>query len=183
MLLFINACVRENSRTKQLADALLSGSKDEIREVKVAEIDFPVADESFLKKRDYLIANAKWDDPLFDLARQFAKADSIVIAAPYWDLSFPACLKQYFEQINVLGITFEYSAEGFPIPKCKADKLYYVTTAGGAYVPEEFGFGYVKALAQGFYGINDVRLIKATGLDIDGADIDEIMRKAIESVK
>ncbi|MCR5210692.1 MAG: NAD(P)H-dependent oxidoreductase [Lachnospiraceae bacterium] len=183
MVLFINACVRKNSRTRKLAEALLSGIKDEVCEVKVADIAFPVANEDFLKKRDSLIAKGEWDDPLFDLARQFASAESIIVAAPYWDLSFPACLKQYFEQINVLGITFEYSAEGLPVPKCNADKLYYVTTAGGAFVPEEFGFGYIKALAQGFYGIDDVRLIKATGLDIDGADVDEIMGKAIDSVQ
>lgn len=182
MLLFINACVRESSHTRQLAEALLSKFDEEICEVKVADIGFPVADESFLNKRDALISKARWDDPLFDLARQFASADKIVIAAPYWDLSFPACLKQYFEQINVLGITFEYSAEGLPVPMCKADKLYYVTTAGGAFVPEEFGFGYVKALAQGFYGINDVQLIKATGLDIEGADVEGIMREAVESI-
>jgi hypothetical protein len=33
-------------------------------------------------------------------------------------------------------------------------------TAGGQYVPEEYGFGYVKALAQIFYGIDEVKLIK-----------------------
>lgn len=182
MLLFINACVREDSRTRQLAEALLSGIEDKVCEVKVADIAFPVVNEAFLEKRDDLIAKSSWDDPLFELARQFASADSIIIAAPYWDLSFPACLKQYFEQINVRGITFEYSTEGVPVPKCKADKLYYVTTAGGAFVPEEFGFGYVKALAQGFYGINDVRLIKASGLDIYGADVGEILGKAIDSL-
>jgi len=33
-------------------------------------------------------------------------------------------------------------------------------------VPEEFGFGYVKSLAQNFYGIQDVELIKTVGLDM-----------------
>lgn len=56
--------------------------------------------------------------------------------------------------------TFEYSPEGTPISKCMAEKLYYVTKAGGTFVPEDYGFGYVKALAQGFYGIQDVRLIR-----------------------
>ena len=155
---------------------------EEYVEVKLEECDFPVANEEFLKKRDALIAKADWNDPLFDLARQFAEADKIVIAAPYWDLSFPAALKQYFEQINVLGITFEYSPEGLPIPRCKAEKLYYVTTAGGALVPEEFGFGYVKALAQSFYGINEVEMIRAAGLDIYGADVDAIVNDAIKSL-
>ena len=54
-----------------------------------------------------------------------------------------------------------------------------MTTAGGVFVPTEFGFGYVKALAQSFYGIQDVRLIQAAGLDIDGADEERILQKAM----
>ena len=123
-----------------------------------------------------------FDDDCFKLARQFAEADTIVIAAPYWDLSFPAALKQYIEKINVLGITFEYTAEGYPMGLCKADKLYYVMTAGGNYVPEEFGYGYIKALAENFYGIKEVKLIKATGLDIYGNDPEKIMAEAVNSI-
>lgn len=182
MILFINACVRDESRTKRLAGVLLSKLEGDIEEIDLGKVSFPVADEAFLKRRDALIEQQAWGDPLFSMARQFAEADRIVIAAPYWDLSFPACLKQYFEQINVLGITFEYSPEGFPIPLCKADCLYYVTTAGGSYVPEEFGFGYVKALAQGFYGIKDCRQIRVTGLDIEGADVDALMEEACSKV-
>ena len=68
--------------------------------------------------------------------------------------------------------------EGFPRGLCRAKKLYYVMTAGGTYVPEEFGYGYVKALAQNFYGIQDVELIKAVGLDIIGADVNKIIGEA-----
>ena len=119
---------------------------------------------------------------MFALAVQFAKADEIVIAAPLWDLSFPAMLKQYFEQINVIGVTFHYTTEGFPEGLCHAKKLTYISTAGGDFYPEEYGFGYVRALAESFYGIHDVRLIKAVGLDIDGADEEKIMRAAIDQI-
>ena len=102
----------------------------------------------------------------------------IIIAAPYWDLSFPASLKQYFEQINVVGITFVYTHEGMPAGLCKARRLTYITTAGGNFFPEEYGPGYVKSLAQNFYGIPEFKLIKAIGLDIDGADTDRIMNSA-----
>ncbi|WP_294216439.1 NAD(P)H-dependent oxidoreductase [Pseudobutyrivibrio sp.] len=165
MTLYINACVREKSRTEILSNELLS-KLGEYEEVKLENIDFPKTNEAFLKKRDSLIASRTFDDPMFDLARQFAKAETIVIAAPYWDLSFPAMLKQYIEHINVLGITFEYTPEGIPKGLCRASRLYYVMTAGGTYVPEEFGFGYIKSLAENFYGIRDIKLIKATGLDI-----------------
>ncbi len=182
MILLVNACVRKDSRTKKLADALLSNLEGEVTEVRLKDIEFELSDEDFLTRRDALIQAGSFDDASFRLARQFADAETIVIAAPYWDLSFPAMLKQYIEHINVLGITFEYTPEGFPKGLCKAEKLYYVMTAGGNFVPEEFGFGYVKTLANSFYGIQDVKLIKAIGLDIYGADPDEIMKEAIDDM-
>ena len=183
MTLLINACVTGNSRTKMLADALLSKWEDPVSEVCLKDISFPVADEAFLEKRNQLIADGAFQDPLFGLARQFAAADRIVIAAPYWDLSFPAALKQYVEQINVLGITFIYTPEGTPQGLCQAKELYYVTTAGGYFVPEEYGYGYIKTLAQSFYGIPKVQLIQAAGLDIDGADVDRILGECLEKIR
>ena len=84
-------------------------------------------------------------------------------------------MKQYLEQINVVGITFRYTEEGIPESLCRARKLYYVMTAGGGFAPEDFGFGYVKALAENYYGIHDVEMIKAVGLDIVGADVEQIL--------
>ena len=50
-------------------------------------------------------------------------------------------------------------------------------------MPEEFGYGYIKALAQNFYGIKDTGLFMATGLDIMGADTDAIMQEAIRRIE
>ena len=182
-ILFINACVRGESRTKKLAEKLLEKLNRPVEEVRLEEINFPIVDEDFLNMRDRLISEGSLDSPVFDLARQFSEAETIVIAAPYWDLSFPAVLKQYFEQVNVVGITFRYTEEGIPEGLCKADRIFYVSTAGGIYVPTEFGFGYVKALAQGYYGIGDVRLIEAVGLDIYEADIEAILEEAEETIE
>jgi len=182
MKLFVNACVRKESRTKKLAEYLLSKQKDPYEEVYLGDIEFPAVDEAFLNKRDQLINEQDFSDPVFDLARQFAEADDIVIAAPFWDLSFPAALKQYFEQINVVGITFFYTPEGIPKGLCRAKRLTYITTVGGEFFPEEFGPGYVKALSQNYYGIPEFKLIKATGLDIYGADVDAIMEASYEAI-
>ena len=178
MVLFINACVRKESRTKELAEFLLSKRNEPYEEVDLNAISFPAVDEAFLQRRDRLIEQQVFSDPLFDLARQFADADEIVIAAPFWDLSFPAALKQYLEQINVVGVTFSYTQEGIPAGLCRAKRLTYITTAGGEFFPEKFGAGYVKALAQSFYGIPEFRLVKATGLDLDGADVEAILESA-----
>lgn len=181
-ILLINACVRKASRTRQLAEQLLTRLQRPYAEIRLHEMTFPVVNEDFLAQRDRLIAAGEFQSPVFDLARQFAEAETVVIAAPYWDLSFPAALKQYLEQINVVGITFRYTQEGVPLGLCRAGRLFFVTTAGGNYVPEEFGFGYIRALARNYYGIDDVRLIQATGLDLEGADTDALVSAAAEAI-
>ena len=181
-ILYVNACVRKASRTHRLAEKLLAKLGKPYEEIRLEEITFPVSNEEYLAMRDQLISKGDLQNPMFDLARQFSEAETIVIAAPYWDLSFPAMLKQYLEQINVVGITFQYTEEGIPIGLCKAKRIFYVTTAGGHFVPEDYGFGYIKALAQNYYGIPDVRKIEADGLDIYGADVDAIMKATEESL-
>jgi len=182
-ILYVNACVRKESRTRSLAEKLLAKLGRPVEELRLEEIAFPAVSEEYLNVRDRLISEEAFQDPLFDLARQFSEADDIVIAAPYWDLSFPATLKQYLEQITVAGIIFKYSEEGIPVGLCRAKRLFYVTTAGGFYAPEDYGFGYVKALAQNYYGIQDVRKIEALGLDIDGADVNAIMADAADRLR
>jgi len=182
-ILYVNACVREESRTRSLAEKLLAKLGRPVEELRLEKIAFPAVSEEYLNVRDRLISEEAFQDPLFDLARQFSEADDIVIAAPYWDLSFPATLKQYLEQITVAGIIFKYSEEGIPVGLCRAKRLFYVTTAGGFYAPEDYGFGYVKALAQNYYGIQDVRKIEALGLDIDGADVNAIMADAADRLR
>ena len=182
-ILYVNACVREESRTRSLAEKLLAKLGRPVEELRLEKIAFPAVSEEYLNVRDRLISEEAFQDPLFDLARQFSEADDIVIAAPYWDLSLPATLKQYLEQITVAGIIFKYSEEGIPVGLCRAKRLFYVTTAGGFYAPEDYGFGYVKALAQNYYGIQDVRKIEALGLDIDGADVNAIMADAADRLR
>ena len=58
-----------------------------------------------------------------------------------------------------------------------------MTTAGGPIFSDEFGYGYVKALAQGFYGIPDTAMVKAEGLDIIGADVEDILKKAEQEIE
>ena len=181
-ILYVNACVRKESRTRRLAEKLLSKLDKPFEEIRLEKMVFPTINDDYLNLRDQLVSRGDFQNPLFDLARQFSEAETIVIAAPYWDLSFPSMLKQYLEQITVVGVTFKYSEEGIPVSLCKAKRLFYVTTAGGFFVPEDYGFGYVKALAQNYYGIPEVRKIEAVGLDIDGADVNAIMAAAEDAL-
>lgn len=177
MVLFVNGCVRENSRTLELAQAVLERMSDAVEEVRLYP-DGPVGlDADKLRLRDELRAANAYDHPMFRFAHRFAAADTIVMAAPYWDLAFPAKVRAYLEEITVSGITFRYTEEGIPQGLCKAKRLVYVTTAGGPII-QNFGFEYVKSLAQLFYGIPDVCLVKAEGLDIWGNNSDEILQQA-----
>ncbi len=178
MLLLIDACVRDGSRTRRLAKHLLDALGEPVSELRLAELAFSATDQAFLTLRDELTAKGDFAHPIFALAWQFAAADTVVVAAPYWDLSFPAVLKQYFERVNAVGVTFSYSPEGIPIGLCRAKRLYYVTTAGGPLIDEAYGFGYVRALAEGFYQIPETTLIKAEGLDLQGADAEAILLAA-----
>lgn len=177
-ILFIHACVRPCSRTLDLAQTLLQKLKGNVTEVRLNELSLANLDLPGMKKREQAGREQNFSDPIFDPAKQFAAADVIVVAAPYWDLMFPAVVKTYFENITVGGITFRYSPQGRPESLCKAKALYYVTTSGGFIGQNDFGFSYVKALAQNFFGISEVHRFAAEGLDIFGADVEKIMDQA-----
>ena len=127
-LLFLNACFTDDSRTKVLADAVLKKWDGEIEEVILNDGSIKALTKEQLDKRMQLQESGDFSDDMFKYAKQFADADVVVIAAPYWDMSFPAALKNYIEQMNVSGITFDMNGEGVITTKCKADRMVYITT-------------------------------------------------------
>jgi FMN-dependent NADH-azoreductase len=179
-VLFINACVRENSRTLVLAKNLMKNIACEITEINLNMENIEPLNRATLEKRERLVRERNFDDPLFRYAKQFAKADEIVIAAPFWDLSFPAKLKIYLEQIAVAGITFQY-INGRPTGLCKAKSLTYVTTSGGP-IFDDFGYTYIKTLAEKFYGIKKTSAVRAMNLDVDMISAQDLLTKATISV-
>jgi FMN-dependent NADH-azoreductase len=180
-ILFINACVRPNSRTLDLANHVLKSFQGEVEEVKLYSQQLAPLTLEDLQLRDRSSQNKDFSSKTFNLSKQFATADVIVISAPYWDLSFPAVLKSYLEHVTVNGITFKYGENGIPYGLCKAKRLIYVTTAGGP-INQNFGYDYVSALAKNFYGIQEVQCVKAQGLDVYGANVKEIIEKAKQEV-
>ena len=183
-LLFVNACIREGSRTEELGRRYLEKVKNEyqIEEVKVAKLNIKPFDEEALNKRNSDIGSGMLDSDAYRLAHQFAEADCVVIAAPYWDCLFPSILKVYFEHICVLGITFAYAADGSLIKKCRADKMTYITTCGG-YLPEHSAVeSSIRELGKLFV-IDDVRFTAAEGLDIYPNKVREILDSAFETLR
>ena len=186
MILFIDACMRDCSRTREAAEHLLSRFEDDIQTVRLSDENIMPLDSESVAFRSNCTANEVYDDPMFGYAKQFAQADTVVIAAPYWDLSFPAALRTYLEHIQVHGITFVYSPEGIPTSLCRAEKLFYVSTAGGPVIGQEnLGFSYIKLVGSAFWGIKEFELIQGEMLDVIGKDpvrILEEMKSRIDSI-
>ena len=181
-ILFINVCVRKDSRTNRLAHSLLERLDGQVTEVcPDREYMLKPLSEERLRRRDELLAAGEFSAEELSAARSFAEADIIVIAAPYWDLSFPSLLKIYFENVTVCGVTFRYNDKGIPEGLCRAEKLYYVTTSGGPII-YNMGFEYADTLSKVFYGIEETHFISAEGLDIVGADAEGILNDAVNSL-
>lgn len=180
--LFINCCVREESRTRRLAEYYLQKIKDDVMEIDPIREGLYGLDREMLKIRDQALAEKNFAHPVLKYAVQFAAADQIVIAAPYWDLSFPAALKNYIERINCVGLTFDYDEQGQPYGMCRAHKLTYITTAGGMIISDDLGYGYIKALCDSFYGIPETEYYRAEGLDLPDADIEGILSAVMKEM-
>lgn len=180
--LFVNACMRKDaSRTLMLCREYLE-SFDDVVEVDVTSLDLKSFDAELVAYRTEKQKAGAWEDPVFDLAHQFAEADDIVIGAPYWDLSFPSALKTYMEHVSVCEIAFHYTQEARCEGICKARSLTYITTSGGFLGESNFGYEYFVGIAK-MFGIPETRLIAAEGLDIVGIDIEEQLNKARACMK
>ena len=177
-ILFLNCCIRENSRTLRLSQSYLDKIKNEseyqIEEVFLSTLDISPLNRQSLDTRDKDIACGNTDSDKYRLAHEFAAADKIVIAAPYWDSSFPSVLKVYIENISVKGITFECGDDGKPVKKCHADSLVYITTSGG-FINKNPGVKIFMEELCSWFVIDDFKFYCAQGLDIIPDKVDNIL--------
>lgn len=174
-ILFVNCCIRSEteSRTFQLCKIFLETYKKIYPDVTILErnlktTEFSCYTQQLVNERDFLSTKKQFSNPIFALAQEFSQADKIIIGAPYWDLSFPALLKVYFENIFACGVTFIYK-DGKPFGLCKAEKLLYITTAGGFIKEKDFGTDYIKGVCE-MLEIKQFSSIKCEGLDIQEID-------------
>lgn len=184
-LLYIDACIRgENSRTRALAEAYLDAYRaahpqDGIETVDLSRTALKPLDCAALQARD--AAFGAWNERQFALARQLRGADRIVIAAPFWNGTFPAALHVYFEHVCVAGLTFNCVDDRYE-GLCRARECVFLTTRGGVY---ETGKSQLIDVAAPFLeslttmlGVPRVRVIAAEGLDIAGNDAEKLLEAA-----
>jgi FMN-dependent NADH-azoreductase len=109
-------------------------------------------------------------------------ADQLVITTPIYNLSVPAALKAWIDQIVRFGRTFTKGANGFEGLAQRKRALVIVASGsdfrpgrpGGAYNHLE---PYLRAVL-GFIGLTDVRFIYAHSLNADGAAREQVLAEA-----
>lgn len=185
-LLYVNACISQrgaDSRTAALAAAYLEAFCAAHPEAEVETVA-PEAllalrpfDADRLNDRDALAGIGAFDAPVFDLARQFRSADRVVVAAPFWDLSFPAALRIYIEYICANGLCYHYEADGCH-GDCRAEHLAYLTSGGDVEREGSVGVAYWRQLSA-MFGIPRFGYVFAGGLDLDPARAPALMEEPL----
>lgn len=163
-LVVINACMREESRTQKILDGLLGvlGKKYNIEIIDLSTHNISWIGEKDLKDRD----NGYVPEEFVSMSKKVANADRLVIAAPFWDMSFPSVLKVFFENISLFNITFT-SNQTECTGLCKAKKVLYITTRGMNIKtgdPLEQATPYIKALSK-LWGLGELYVVSAQNMD------------------
>ena len=179
-LLYIDACIRdEMSRTKRIATPIVEALKQkyEVQTLVINDLDLSIVKKELITKRN----NGVIDPQVMSWAESVRDADRIVIAAPFWDMSFPAALKNFLELCSIFDVTFK-SDEKTCYGNCKAEKMLYITTRGmdistGDVL--EQGTPYLKAISW-LWGIGPMQVVSAQNMDyLSEKEIEERINKAI----
>ena len=184
-ILFINAAFRDGSRTLRLAEHYLKTyhPDDPVIRLELGEITPEPLDTQRLREYNTAVARHSFSGEMFDYARQFALADEIVIAAPFWNFGLPAVLGAYLEMVCSQGVTFDMDEKGNYVSLCRAKRLLFFTTAGG-YIPEpNCAFGFIRKLCDAFFGIRDARCFTAEGLDVAGTDVEAALEETCRRIE
>lgn len=121
------------------------------------------------------------------LVSQFLAADVVVIGAPFYNFTIPTQLKAWIDRIAQPGRTFRYTANG-PEGLAKGKTVIVASSRGGVYSTSEamqaleHQESYLKVV-MGFFGITDVRFVRAEGLGMGPEAVAAAFEKAANDVK
>lgn len=192
-VLYIKSNVKPEgqSRTYKISDAFIKEYKKIHPNDEIITLDLYKENINFLKLEDLnTVFGPKTEEsknhPILKYAYQFAEADKYVVAAPMWNLSFPAILKAYIDYVSIVGITFKYTENG-PVGLCDGKKATFISSRGGSYSVGpasdfEMGERYIRTLFT-FFGISDFQSIAAENVDVQGVDVDKVINEAIDKAK
>lgn len=186
-VLYIKANIKNEgeSRTFKVSDSFVEEYKKNNPEDEIITLDLYKENIDFLRADDLGKLFGPKDEEsknnsILKYAYQFADADKYIIAAPMWNLSFPAILKAYIDYVSVSGITFKYTAEG-SVGLLNNKKAVHIVSRGGGYdnSPYEMGDRYLRTIL-GFFGIKDIETIAIDNLDVMGVNVEEKVEEGVE---
>lgn len=179
-LIVIDACMRDgDSRTKRILEPIIGelSKRYDIERIALDGKDYSAVGRKVLAER----ADGYVPDEIVETAKRIAEADRLVIAAPFWDMSFPAILKVFIEQVSLFNITFKDNGkecEGL----CKCKRVMYITTRGMNIKtgdPLESATPYIKALSF-LWGLGEVITVAAENLDYSTPEeVESKLNKAV----
>jgi len=120
------------------------------------------------------------------LVSQFLAADVIVVGAPLYNFSIPSQLKAWIDRLAQAGRTFRYTENG-PEGLATGKTVIAILSRGGIYSTSEAGQAmehqetYLKTVF-GFFGITDVRVVRAEGTDLGAESRETALRTATEEI-
>lgn len=179
-LIFIDCTMRAESRTRKIAIPLVEelGKRYDIETIRLDGAGFPAVGSKILHDRD----NGIVPEEYAEMSRRIAAADRLVIAAPFWDMSFPSALKVFFENMSLFHITFD-SDNTHCYGLCKCQKVLYITTRGmNIHTGDLFeqATPYIRALSA-LWGLGELHVISAENMDYSSQEeIDRKISAAIE---
>ncbi|WP_431276614.1 FMN-dependent NADH-azoreductase [Variovorax ureilyticus] len=107
------------------------------------------------------------------LVSQFLASDVIVVGAPLYNFTVPTQLKAWIDRPAQAGRTFKYTDKG-PVGLAGGKTVIVASSRGGIYSTSEGGQAmehqesYLKVVF-GFFGITDVRFVRAEGVGMGDA--------------
>ena len=120
------------------------------------------------------------------LVSQFLAADVIVVGAPMYNFTVPSQLKAWIDRIAQSGRTFKYTDKG-AVGLATGKTVIVASSRGGVYSASEGGRAmehqesYLKVVF-GFFGITDVRFVRAEGVGLGDAAKTQALADADQAI-
>lgn len=198
----VNSKPEEMSTSKTVGREFVSRFIRKYPEYSILELDIyneyiPELNARYLKSRGELVYGNDYQklnnddkravDRIDELCNQFISADVYVIAAPMWNLMFPARLKMYIDCIIQKDKTVEISEHGVRgLLDDKERKMLYIESSGGKY-PKiinwkiDHGVNYLQDIFK-FLGIDRFEKLMVRGVDGNSSKKEDAIKKAYKEM-
>ncbi|GAA0740110.1 FMN-dependent NADH-azoreductase [Clostridium oceanicum] len=198
----VNTKPEHLSTSKTVARKFIESYMAENPDFEVEELDLykdyiPELNYKMFKTRAETVTGAEYDalssedkkgvDRINELCDQFLSADTYVIAAPMWSISFPARLKSYVDCVIINNKTIKVEPENVEgLLGDKERQMIYIQSSGGVY-PKimdwklNHGVNYFHDSFK-FLGVEKFEKILVEGVDMPSVGKEKAMEKAYEDI-